>query len=136
MAFPDLSLFPRVHPGPYERQMARRISALLALFAQSPDTESHQFLVFFVQSPEHWSAGHAVFDELRQRFLAAHGDKPRCAQYFFEECCAQALYNACDPPDPFDPSAAFFIAGAAFEFAALLGVSEVSVVRGICGTKV
>lgn len=132
MAFPDLSLFPRVYPGPYERQMARRVSALFALFTQSPDRESHQFMVSFVQCPERWSAGHVVFNELRRRFLALGEDKQRCAQYFFEECCAQALYNASYPVDPFDPSSAFFIAPAAFEFAAILGVSEAFVARGLC----
>src|SRR4051812_1347414 len=62
-------------------------------------------------TPDRWSAGHAVFDEVRHRLLGAMKakDRARECQYGFEESCCQALYNATDPPDPFDPGSAFFV---------------------------
>jgi hypothetical protein len=107
MAFPELHGFPTTHPGPYERQMGGFIAALLRLFAgRVPDPESNTRLLELASDPARWSAGHAVFNEVRRRLLAAKKDKdrPREWQHHFEESCCQALYNATDPPDPFGPS--------------------------------
>src|SRR5262249_57021546 len=80
--------------------------------------------------PDPWSAGHAVFTEVRHRLLGAMSarDRARECQYGFEESCCQALYNATDPPDPFDPGSAFFVAGQALGLARMVGVPVEAVV--------
>jgi hypothetical protein len=125
MAFPDVRGFPASHPGPYEVQMGGFIAALLRLFAgQVPDPESNTRVLELASDPTRWSAGHAVFDEVRRRLLAAMKaeDGPRERQHHFEESCCQAIYNATDPPDPFDPGSAFFVAGQAIGLARVAGV--------------
>jgi hypothetical protein len=125
MAFPDVRGFPASHPGPYELQMGGVITALLRLLAgHVPDPESNTRVLELASDPTRWSAGHAVFDEVRRRLLAAMkaGDGPRELQHHFEESCCQAIYNATDPLDPFDPGSAFFVAGRAIGLARVAGV--------------
>ena len=120
MGFPDLSQFPTSHPGPYERQMGEFIAGLLRLFrGRVPDSESNSSVLDLAAIPDKWSAGHKLFDEVRHRLLAAMKvkDYARCAQYNFEESCLQAMYNATEPIDPFDPGSPFFIAGQAIGLA-------------------
>jgi hypothetical protein len=120
MAFPDIHTFSRSHPGPYERNMGEVIGRLLHLFRDHvSDAESADRIAELVATADRWSAGHAVFKVVRGRKLAAVEAKEprRSRQYNFEEACCQAVYNATDPPDPFDPSAPFFIATSAFRFA-------------------
>jgi hypothetical protein len=125
MAFLDIYAFPTGHPGPYELSMGRTIAALLQLFAgRVPDSESNARVLELASEPARWSAGHAVFDEVRRRLLVAldSKDMPRELQHYFEESCCQAIYNATDPPDPFDPGSAFFVAGQAIGLARAVGV--------------
>jgi hypothetical protein len=125
MAFPDIHRFPKSHPGPYERQMGCFIAALLRLFVDRvPDSESLACVLELASDPARWSAGHAVFDEVRSRLLAAQNakDGPREGQHAFEESCCQAMYNATDPTDPFDPGSAFFVAGQAIGLARTFGL--------------
>jgi hypothetical protein len=110
VGFPDINKFPESYPGPYERQMGGYIVGILRVFAGSvPDAESNAAVLALAAAPDRWSAGHAVFDEVRHRLLATtrDKDKARVWQYSFEESCCQAMYNATEPPDPFDPSSAF-----------------------------
>jgi hypothetical protein len=125
MAFPDIHGFPTGHPGPYELQMGRTIAALLRLFAgRVPDAESNDRVSELAPEPTRWSAGHAVFDEVRRRRLVALDakDRPRELQHHFEESCCQAVYDATEPPDPFDPGSAFFVAGQAIGLARAVAV--------------
>jgi hypothetical protein len=125
MGFPSIESFPQSHPGPYERQMGGYIVGLLRLFAgHMPDTESNAQILKLAEAPSRWSAGHAVFDEVRRRFLAATKakDQKREGQYCFEESCCQAMYNATDPPDPFDPSSAFYVVAQALGLAQAVGI--------------
>jgi hypothetical protein len=134
VAFPDIYTFPERHPGPYERQMGDIISRVLRVFAgRVPDTESHARVADLVAAPARWSAGHAVFDEVRRRLLAAlkARDTPRQWQHHFEESCCQAVYNATDPPDPFDPGSAFFVAPQALGLARVVGVPVAEVVAAL-----
>lgn len=109
------------HPGPYERQMGRIIARLLNAFAgHVPDETSNEALRALSTKPAAWGAAHSTFDEVRRRYLATQ--KPvRLAQYYFEECCAKALYNATDTSAPFDASSPFFVYPAAFALAQQLG---------------
>ena len=88
------------------------ITTLLELFGgRVPDPESNARILELSSDPTRWSAGHAVFDEVRGQLLVAMGAKDglRQRQYHFEESCCQAIYNATDPPDPFDAGSAFFV---------------------------
>jgi hypothetical protein len=125
MAFPDIHTFPVAHPGKYERNMGRTIAGLLRLYhGRVPDPESAVRVGELAAAPDRWSAGHAVFREVRRRCLAAveAKDSVRCRQYGFEELCCKALYNATSPRDPFDPSSPFSVAGAAVRLARAVGV--------------
>jgi hypothetical protein len=132
VAFPEVRDFPKSHPGPYERGMGRTIAALLRLFRDRvPDSESAARVAELANTPDRWSAAHAVFDEIRGRLLDARGDTPRARQYAFEEACCQSLYNATAADDPFDASAPFFVAPAAFSLAEALGCPTESVVEAL-----
>lgn len=134
MAFPDLTSFGGAYPGPYERQMGGVIVALLRLAtAQSPDAESNSHVLTLATIPESWSAAHRSFDEVRRRRLQASRmqDQLREAQYRFEEACCQAMYNATEPDDPFDPSAAFYVVPYALDLARAVNVSCTAVVAAI-----
>lgn len=125
MAFPDIHTYSHSTPCPYERQMGSLIVGLLRLFdSRVPDVESHSHVLELAATPDLWSAGHAVFGEVRHRRNAAAkaGDKPRKWQYYFEESCCKAMYNATNPEDPFDPSSPFFVSGAALGLAKVVGV--------------
>jgi hypothetical protein len=130
MAFPDIHEFPPIHAGPYERQMGGFIAALLRLFhGRVPDSDSNARVTELAETPDRWSAGHALFNAVRGRLLAADGsDLPRQWQHHFEESCCQALYNATDPPDPFDPGSAFFVAPHALALARAIGLPPEAVV--------
>ena len=130
MGFPDIKGFPESYPGAYERQMGEQIAELLRLFeASAPDRESNVQVADLASNPARWLAGHALFDEVRKRLLIAMQRKCdlKCAQYCFEESCLQALYNAANPLDPFDPCSPFWVAGTAIALARAIGVSEQSV---------
>lgn len=125
VGFPNMQTFPESDPGPYERQMGGYIVGLLRVVAgRVPDTESHACVADLAANPNRWSAGHAVFDEVRRRLLAAmdRRDSIRCDQYALEESCCQAMYNATEPPDPFDPSSAFFVVAQALGLAQSLAL--------------
>jgi hypothetical protein len=96
LGFPNIKSFPESHPGPYERQMGGYIVGLFRVFAGCvPDSESNSQVLELASTPGRWSAGHAVFDEVRHRLLAATKakDEAREGQYCFEESCCQAMYN-------------------------------------------
>jgi len=111
--------------------MGGQIAGLLRLFAgRVPDAESNARVAELAATPARWSAGHAVFDEVRRRLLTASKakDEVREWQHHFEESCCQALYNATDPMHPFDPGSAFFVAPQAFGLARAVGVALAEVV--------
>jgi hypothetical protein len=111
--------------------MGEIIARLLQVFdGHVQDAESHARVVELVASPSLWSAGHAVFDEVRRRLLIAMRakDTTREWQHYFEESCCQAVYNASDPRDPFDPGSAFFVAPQAFGLARAVGVPVAAIV--------
>jgi hypothetical protein len=132
LPFPDIQAFPKSHPGPYERGMGRTIAALLRLFRDRVlDRESAAKVAELADTPDRWSAAHAVFDEIRQRLLDASEDAPEAVQYAFEEVCCKSLYNATAAPDPFDASSPFFVAPAAFRLAEELNCPIESVVEAL-----
>ncbi|MBX9693667.1 MAG: hypothetical protein K2Z81_14865 [Cyanobacteria bacterium] len=132
----DFSKFPVANVGPYERSMGANIRRLVLVFeGRVPDSETNQQLLKLLACPEQWTAGHAVFDWVRNRLLDAdkRKDKQRQAQYCFEEACCQAVYNVTDPQDPFDPSAAYWVIVHAMHLARTVGVPIESVAAACCG---
>lgn len=132
--FPDPHLFPTDHPGPYECGMGDRIVALLDLFyGVAPDAASHAAVRHLAGLPDRWSAGHAYFDILHDRLLAAMRarDRPRYLQLDFERSCLQALYNATSPPHPFAPGAPFWVAGTAVRLARAVGVPDAALLDSL-----
>jgi hypothetical protein len=136
--FPDVTKFSKGPVGPYERQMGANIAALVQLFqSRVPDSETSSQVLALAKATGNWSAGHAVFDCVRIRLLAADESKDelRQAQYHFEESCLKAIYNATDPKDPFDPSSAYWIASEAIRLARLTSVPIEDVLRILAPEK-
>lgn len=126
MAFPQLENpeWDGSEPGPYERRMGDFIRQILeALAPLVPDAESCAMVLALSAQPTRWGAAHAVFDEVRRRRLRA-ADELAEAQYFFEECCAKALYNATRPIAAFDPSSPFYVVPSAITLTHALGFSD------------
>jgi hypothetical protein len=125
VAFPDLADNRGLEsqPGPYERDMGRRIEKLLvALSPLSRDAEAVEAVRALVADNGRWSAGHAVFDAVRRRYLRVHEDREQLSlahEYAFLEVCAKALYNATRSDAPFDPSSPFWVVPSALAWARL-----------------
>lgn len=118
--------------------MGRSIAELLHLFAPHvDDKESNSRVLELVSNQTLWRAGHVVFDEVRRRRLVATKQENLKLeyQYYFEESCCQALYNAIEPPDPFDPSSAFYVAPSAISFAKFIELQMDDVLITLCSAK-
>ncbi len=126
MRFPELGSFPKAQlSGPYARQMGASIANLLKLFqGKVPDAETNAHVRELAVTLDQWSAGHALFDVVRSRSLAAMSTKDdvRCAQYSFEESCLQAMYNETNPDDPFDSVSPYWIVPGAIGLARAIGI--------------
>ena len=133
--FPKLDSFPRSHlSGPYPRQMGASIASLLKLFqGKVPDAETNAHVLELAVTLDRWSAGHALFDVVRGRNLAAMNTKDdvRCAQYSFEESCLQAMYNESNPDDPFDSVSPYRVVPGAIGLARAVGVPVESVLAAM-----
>jgi hypothetical protein len=127
MPFPNISRFStNPLPSPYARQMGASIAALLKTFhGRVPDRESNSRVLELAVILDRWSAGHALFDEVRSRYLVAEKakDNVRVAQYSFEESCLQAMYNESDPNDPFDYVSPYWVIPGAIGLARAIGLS-------------
>jgi hypothetical protein len=57
------------------------------------DAENNTCVLELTTTPDRWSAGHAVFDEVRDRLLSAMNTKYRArqCQYGFDKSCCKAL---------------------------------------------
>jgi hypothetical protein len=116
--------------------MGSTIEALVRLFAgRVPDAESNSRVLEIVSRPDRWSAAHAVFDEIRSRANRCANDLQR-GQYWFEEVCLQSIYNATEPPDPFDSCSPFFVGGFALSLARTLRIDVTPVVDVLAPIKV
>ena len=61
-----------------------------------------------------WVQGHAVFDAARRRYLREPRGTPTAAVLNFAELVAKVVYNATDPPGPFDEDSGWYIGPLAF----------------------
>jgi hypothetical protein len=123
MSFPALGEFPQRSPtSAYAAQMGASIANLLRVFHEKvPDAETNAHVLELAVTPDRWSAGHALFDVVRGRYLKA-GKAARSAQYCFEESCLQAMYNESDPQDPFDSVSAYWVVPNAIALARAIGI--------------
>jgi len=104
--------------------MGEMIVSLLRQFeGQVPDQESHARVQELALTQDKWSAGHKLFDVVRNRLLVAMdaNDRVKCAQYSFEESCLKTMYNESYPDDPFDSVSPFFVPIEAIHLARVLG---------------
>jgi len=123
MKRPDVHSFEKFVPGPYEREMGRKIVFLLKeLQKASPDKEASEVVLELAESEERWTAAHAVFDFIRDRLLKVSKSEVHEFQYAFLESCCQALYNSTDPVDPFDSCSPYYVWPHALALAAQLDV--------------
>jgi len=116
--------------------MGEMFVRMLELFkGRVPDDETTAWVLRLAFMSSKWTAGHAVFDKVRNRLLKANEsqDSHRRSQYYFEETCCKAMYNASEPSDPFDPSSAFFVVPAALSLANTLGIPIDAVVDALDG---
>lgn len=100
------------------------------------DTETLKRLVAIASDRNEWSHAKKLFEDIRQKALAAErrGDDLAGSQYAFEEICAKTLYNLTYPPAPFDADSAFWVVPLAVDLGRQLGMlhaSEVSVLLHI-----
>lgn len=110
------------------------IVALLALFqGRVPDSETHVWVTELAKDRRKWSAGHEVFDRVRDRNLRAirERDRIRECQYCFEEVCLKSLYNETGALDAFDSDSPYWIIKNAIALARVVGVPVEDVVRCI-----
>lgn len=113
----------------YEIRMQSDIVALLNLFAEAcSDKVSNRQVRELAASSSAWIRGHSVFDELRDRNLAAisAGDRMKAAQSCFEEACVKSLYNEV-VSDGFDVCSPYWIVPNALMLARVLKVPAASV---------
>ena len=139
MPFPDLTdqTIEGVKPDAYARQMGRSIAHLLRSFAPTArDIESNQAVTDLADHPLAWGVGRIVFAELRRRSTdpSAPPDRVRAAQHELEECCAQALYNATQPSDPFDLSASYYVVPLALAYASALELPAADVLSTVAAS--
>jgi hypothetical protein len=109
---------------------------LLQLFAphcrvRSTITELEDLLL----DEAHWRKAHDVFDRIRDKRLAAsrEANEKLEAQYFFEESCAQTLFNLTETDTPFDAESPYYVVPSALALARLLGMRETEVIDVVVG---
>jgi len=132
MRRPDIYSFEKHEPGPYEKQMGLEIASVIkVLQPSSPDREATEIVLELAESVENWTAAHAVFNFIRERLLKIPSEQIEVYeyQYMFLESCCQALYNATDPVESFDPSSAYYVWPHALVFANQVDVPEVNIVK-------
>jgi hypothetical protein len=117
------------------------IKALLAplMFFEEryEDKETLRKLIALANDKSRRLQAHALFNEIRNKTLAAHKreDQLAVAQYAFEEVCAKTLYNITHEPAPFDPDSPFWVLPRAVNLGQLLGITDVGVISPLLRPK-
>lgn len=105
--------------------MAEDIVALQQLFeAHASDCETHGWVTALAANPAKWPDAHRVFEQVRNRTVAAIAvkDRMREGQYMFEEICLKSLYNETAATDPFDSDSPHWIIKCAVYRARQVGI--------------
>jgi hypothetical protein len=92
------------------------------------DAVTLEALIEIASERRRWAEARAVFNEIRQKTLAAEkrGDADALVQYAFEEICAKTLYNLSGSPAPFDADSAFWVIPCAVALGKRLGLTSPS----------
>ncbi len=112
------------------------IKGLCVLFApRCEDKTTLDQLMGMVDDRSRWRGAHNLFQQIRAKTLKAiaREDKRAELQYYFEEVCAQALYNLSGEPAPFDADSTYWIVPNALKLAKEVGVDESEVTRIVAG---
>lgn len=90
------------------------------------DTETLERLIATASDRTRWSQAKKLFEDIRQKTLAAgkRNDVLAEAQYAFEEICAKTLYNLSHPSAPFDADSAFWVVPLAVDLGRRLGLAR------------
>ena len=108
-------------------QTAAEIQRLVRLFLpHCHDQSTLLALDAMAAEPDQWPKGHALFQKIRSKTLAAErsGNRLRDAQYCFEEVCAKTLYNLSGSSAPFDKDSPDWIRPIALALARALSISD------------
>lgn len=101
------------------------------------DKETLQKLIRLANDKSRRKQAHALFQEIRNKTLAAQrrGDQLAVAQYAFEEICAKTLYDIAREPAPFDPDSPFWVLPRALKLGQMLGITDAVVISSLLESK-
>jgi hypothetical protein len=105
------------------------LNDLLLLFeGRCADKTTIKNLVELVNDRDKWPEAYRLFNEIREKTLAAEKRRDEFAltQYAFEEICAKTLYNISNSPAPFDADSPFWVLPLAIQLGRQLGISKPS----------
>ena len=116
--------------------MLDEITRLIEVFAvRSQDRSTLDELHRMIGDRSSWHKAHELFQQIRQKTLAAERRKDELAecQYLFEEVCAKTLYNLTGRPAPFDADSPYWIVPNAMSLARRMGINESEIIKIIAG---
>jgi hypothetical protein len=123
------------------RRPSNIITAMLAPLtffeARCEDKDTLRKLITLANDKSRRTQAHALFNEIREKTLAAdkRNDQLALAQYNFEEICAKTLYNMTGAPAPFDPDSPFWVLPLALELGQMLGVTDAGEISPLLKAK-
>src|SRR5262249_21880442 len=106
-----------MNPGGRMVEDMKRLGSLFAPLCAECGTMDE--LGRMLEDKKRSTRAHDLFDRIRTKTLAAIKDRNRSleCQYYFEEVCAQALYNLTGMEMPFDEDSPYWIIPNAFQLA-------------------
>src|SRR5476649_2355660 len=109
-----------------------QMEALISLFKPScRDTETLMELQGLLHHEKEWPKAHYLCTRIRARNLNAikGGDGRAEAQYYFEEVCAQTIYNLSASKKPFDPDSPYWVIPMALKLARVLEIDSRKIIE-------
>jgi hypothetical protein len=109
-----------------------QIDDLIVLFKpHCPDTDTLLELKGLLHHEKEWPKAHYLFTRIRAKNLKAgkNGEIKAEAQYYFEEICAQTIYNMSGSKMPFPADTPYWVLPIALKFAQVLEIDERKIVE-------
>jgi hypothetical protein len=109
-----------------------QLDALLSLFKPAcQETETLAELQGLLPRQKEWPLAHYLCTRIRAKNLNAikKGDAKAEAQYYFEEICAQTIYNLSASKKPFDPDAPYWVIPMALKLAKALEIDSGKIIE-------
>jgi hypothetical protein len=107
------------------------MAELLRLFVGTcHETSTLTQLQDVLRDRDKWKHAHGLFQEIRQKALAAGtaGDERLLTQYQFEEACAKTIYNLGGFSAPFDSDSPYWVVPRALSLAKVVDVEEARII--------